>query len=36
LAFRYAVPLDDPQFAQLAQVLLLPMLQALAAGQDPQ
>jgi exodeoxyribonuclease V gamma subunit len=36
LAFRYAAPLDDPQFAQLAQVLLLPMLQALAAGQDPQ
>jgi exodeoxyribonuclease V gamma subunit len=35
LAFRYIDPLQDPQFAHLAEILLLPMLQALAAGQEP-
>jgi exodeoxyribonuclease V gamma subunit len=34
LAFRHLEPLDDPLFAQLADVLLVPMLQALAAEGD--
>ncbi|TDR76678.1 exodeoxyribonuclease V subunit gamma [Paludibacterium purpuratum] len=33
LAFRHLDPLADPLFGQLAEVLLLPMLAALAAGE---
>ncbi|BEV73260.1 MULTISPECIES: exodeoxyribonuclease V subunit gamma [unclassified Paludibacterium] len=34
LAFRHQDPLADPLFIQLAEVLLLPMLQAMSAGEE--
>jgi len=34
LAFRQQQPLDDPQFEQLAQVLLLPLVQALGTVEE--
>lgn len=34
LAFRHQAPLEDPQFEQLAQVLLLPLVRALSNGEE--